>query len=52
MDITNLYLAYFEAIKPILVMSGILSLTISVIVMLINMVISSFTGKGLHIGSR
>jgi len=52
MDITNAYLAYMDVIAPLLAIAGLLALTISVIVMLINMIIDAFTGKGLHIGSR
>jgi len=52
MDVTIYYVGLLDVIKPILILSGWLSLTIAVIVMLINMIIDAFCGKGLHIGSR
>ncbi len=52
MDITGYYVGIMEVIKPCLVLGGMLSLTISIIVALINMMIDAFIGKGLHIGSR
>lgn len=52
MDVTSYYVGLMEVISPILVISGMVALTISVIVMLINMIIDAFTGKGLHIGAR
>lgn len=52
MDVTVMFTSYFDVIAPVLSVAGLLALTISVIVMLINMLIDAFTGKGLHIGSR
>ena len=52
MDITVYYVALLDVIKPILALSGWLALTISVIVMIINMIIDAFIGKGFRIGSR
>lgn len=53
MDIVNLlYADMLEVVKPILILSGMLSFTISVIVMLVNMLINAFTGKGFSIGLK
>lgn len=52
MDIGVIYLDFMEVIKPILILSGMLSLTISLIVMLVNMVIGAATGKGFNIGYK
>ena len=52
MDITEMYLGLLEPIKPVLIVSGMLSLTIALIVMLINMIINAASGKGLTIGLR
>ena len=52
MDVTQIYVDLFGAISPILVVSGMLSLTISLIVMLVNMVINAATGKGFSIGLK
>ena len=49
---TEVYLEMMVVIKPVLIISGMLSLTISVIVMLVNMLIDAFSGKGLRIGLR
>lgn len=50
MDITQIYLDFMEVIKPCLIISGMLSLTISLIVTLVTMVINAATGKGFKIG--
>ena len=52
MDLTLYYTDSMGVITPVLVLSGMLALTISVIVMLVNMVIDAFTGKGFRIGLR
>lgn len=52
MDITTVYSEFFEVIKPCLIVSGLLSLTLNLIIMLINMIISSATGQGLRIGMK
>lgn len=52
MDLTLYYTDIMGVITPVLVLSGMLALTISVIVMLVNMVIDAFTGKGFRIGLR
>lgn len=52
MNTSLLYQQIMSEIAPILILSGMLSLTIALIVMLINMIIGSATGKGLHIGLR
>lgn len=52
MDVTELYISIIETIAPFLKVCGLVALTIALIVMLINMLIDAFTGKGLHIGSR
>ena len=50
MDITQIYLDIMEVIKPCLIVSGMLSLTIALIVTLVTMVINAATGKGFKIG--
>lgn len=52
MEITQVYKDFMEVISPILILSGMLSLTISFIVMLVNMIINAATGKGFHIGLK
>lgn len=52
MDLTLYYTEIMGVITPVLLLSGMLALTISVIVMLVNMVIDAFTGKGFRIGLR
>lgn len=47
MDITTYFNGFMEIIAPVLLLSSFLSLTINVIVMLVNMLINAFTGKGL-----
>lgn len=49
---TEIYLEMMIIIKPVLIISGMLSLTIAVIVMLVNMLIDAFSGKGFRIGLR
>ncbi|MBQ8902328.1 MAG: hypothetical protein IJY87_04605 [Bacilli bacterium] len=50
MDITLFYTDIMAVITPIIVLSGFIALTISLIVMLINMLINAFSGKGIRIG--
>lgn len=50
MDITIYYTEIMNIISPILVLSGMLALTIAIIVMLVNMIIDAFTGRGFRIG--
>lgn len=52
MDVSSLYVVILEAIKLPLVVGGLVALTVAIIVMLINMLIDAFTGRGLHIGMR
>lgn len=52
MDLTLIYTDLLATIRPVLIVSGMLSLTISVIVMLVNMLINAFTGKGFSIGVK
>lgn len=52
MDVTSYYVGIMNVINPVLVLGGMVALTVSVIVMLINMIIDAFCGKGLHIGAR
>lgn len=52
MDISVIYLDIMECIAPVLILSGFLALTISLIVMLINMIINAATGKGFTIGLK
>lgn len=47
-----LYQEIMSYISPILTLSGALALTISLIVMLVNMVINAATGKGFTIGLK
>jgi uncharacterized membrane protein YphA (DoxX/SURF4 family) len=50
MDITLIYGDFMELIRPILILSGMLSLTIALIVTLVTMVINAATGRGFRIG--
>lgn len=52
MSITDLYVDIMNTLSPLLVLGGMLSLTIALIVMLINMIINSATGKGFTIGLK
>lgn len=49
MDITSCYVDLMKVISPVLILSGMLALTISVIVMLINMLINAFIGRGIKL---
>lgn len=50
MDITMYYTEIMKLITPILTLSGMLALTISLVVMLVNMIIDAFCGRGFRIG--
>ncbi len=52
MELTEIYVEMMTVIKPVLIISGMISLTIAVIVMLVNMMIDAFTGKGFRIGLK
>lgn len=52
MNVNLLYQEIMSYIAPILTLSGALALTISLIIMLINMVINAATGKGFTIGLK
>lgn len=52
MELTEIYVEMMTVIKPVLIVSGMISLTIAVIVMLVNMMIDAFTGKGFRIGLK
>ncbi len=52
MNIDLLYKEIMSQIAPVLTLSGSLALTIALIVMLVNMLIDAFTGRGFHIGVR
>ena len=52
MDIGVVYSDFMSVITPILILSGMLALTISLIVMLVNMIIGAATGKGFNIGLK
>lgn len=52
MDITLLYTDIMELIAPILTLGGFLSLTIALIITLVNMIINAATGKGFTIGLK
>lgn len=52
MDYTTIFNEMMSVISPVLVTSGMLSLTIAFITMLINMIINAATGKGFTIGLR
>lgn len=51
-DYADLYVKLIEAITPFIQVCGLVALTVALVVMLINMLIDAFTGKGLHIGCR
>lgn len=52
MTLTEVYSLLMDPIKPVLIVSGMLALTISIIVALVNMIINAATGKGFTIGLR
>lgn len=52
MNVEILYSQIMAEISPLLVLSGMLAFTISIIVMLINMIINAATGKGFTIGLK
>lgn len=52
MTLTEVYSLLMSPIKDVLIVSGMLSLTIALIVMLVNMVVGAATGKGFTIGLR
>lgn len=52
MTLTEVYSLLMEPIKVVLIISGMLSLTIGLIVMLVNMITGAATGKGFTIGLR
>lgn len=52
MDITQAFVDIMGVIAPILTLSGMLSLAISLIVMLVNMIVGAATGKGFSIGLK
>lgn len=52
MDITECFKDIMGVIAPILTLSGFLSLAISLITMLVNMVVGAATGKGFSIGLK
>lgn len=52
MSLTEIYTTLMDPIKVVLIVSGMLSLTISLIVMLVNMIVGAATGKGFTIGLR
>lgn len=52
MSLTEIYTTLMDPIKVVLIVSGMLSLTIALIVMLVNMIVGAATGKGFTIGLR
>lgn len=52
MTLTEVYSLLMNPIKDVLIVSGMLSLTIALIVMLVNMVVGAATGKGFTIGLK
>lgn len=52
MDLSYMYSELMSIIAPFLTLSGMLALTISLIVMLVNMIIGAATGKGFNIGLK
>lgn len=52
MDVSQIFTDLFSVISPILTVAGLLALAISLIVMLVNMLINAFTGKGFTIGLK
>lgn len=52
MSLTEIYTTLMDPIKDVLIISGMLSLTIGSIVMLVNMIVGAATGKGFTIGLR
>lgn len=51
MELTEVYFEMMTFIRPVLIICGMVSLTISMIVMLVNMLINAFTGNGFKIGA-
>lgn len=52
MDISYMYSEIMTTIAPLLTLSGMLALTINLIVMLVNMIIDAASGKGFRIGLK
>ena len=52
MTLTEVYSLLMDPIKSVFIISGMLSLTIGLIVMLVNMIVGAATGKGFTIGLR
>ncbi len=50
MDLTEVYFEMMTFIRPVLIISGMVSLTLAMIVMLVNMLINAFCGNGFRIG--
>lgn len=52
MTLSEIYFLIMDPLKDVLILSGMVSLTISLIVMLVNMLIDAFSGKGFRIGLK
>lgn len=52
MDISAIFVDYMSVINPVLILSGMIALFISLVVMLVNMVVGAATGKGFNIGLK
>ena len=52
MTINDLFVGVMDVLKPVLMLSGWLAFTLSMISLLINTIINSATGKGFTIGLR
>lgn len=48
MDLNLYYTEIMSTMIPVIVLAGFIALTVSLIIMLINMLIYAFTGKGLR----
>lgn len=52
MTLTDFYFLIMDPIRDVLIISGMLALTISLVVLLVNMLIDAFSGKGFRIGLK
>lgn len=52
MTLTEVYLLLMDPVRDVLIVSGMLALTMSLIVMLVNMIVGAATGQGFSIGLR
>lgn len=52
MNLTLFYTEIMSILSPVLLLAGMISLTVSVIFMGIDMLINAFCGRGIRIGTK